>query len=355
MRIGVPRYLIVSMAALFSGYHLLLAAYSLIQGIPLFVGPVIVAMAMYFVATVLSLIPFGPSKMPLWVAGFNLAVVVAIPLLVTRALEPGQDNYGYGTWYIAAVGTLMTITSTRRRHAVAWIGVVFLVLQTLLWAGPLGIVSFGVIGSVSWVAVSHILSSGMAKASRDAQRFALAEREATDWQAAQEAHVFERQFRLDQTSTMALSMLRQIQHSGGHLTDAQRQECLHLEGAIRDEIRGRKLLTDDVRTQVMAARRRGATVTLLDEGGIDDLSEADLQRVLGTLADALAGTNADKVIVRTVPEGSDTAVTVVGLRTAGDDSASLLGQDSLDDDEDDEVALWLEIKRSADTVASAVS
>jgi hypothetical protein len=40
--------------------------------------------------------------------------------------------------------------------------------------------------------------------------FALAEREATDWQAAQEAHVFERQFRLGQTSTMALDMLREI-------------------------------------------------------------------------------------------------------------------------------------------------
>ncbi len=111
----------------------------------------------------------------------------------------------------------------------------------------------------------------MAKAARDAQRFALAEREATDWQAAQEAHVYERQFRLGQTSSMALAMLRQIQRASGDLTDAQRAECLHLEGAIRDEIRGRKLLNDAVRDEVMLARRRGATVTLLDEGGIDDL------------------------------------------------------------------------------------
>ncbi|MCU1550238.1 MAG: hypothetical protein JWR36_798 [Glaciihabitans sp.] len=342
INIGIPRYLIVGMGALFSAYHLVLATYSLTQHIPFSPGPIFIAMALYAAATTLSLLPFGPTRMPMWMAAFNLAVVVALPLLVTHELDPTKSN-GYATWYVAAVGTLMTITSTRRRHTFAWIGVGFLVVQTILWAGPGALGGIGVIGSVVWVGVSHILSSGMAKATRDAQRFALAEREATDWQAAQEAHVFERQFRLGQTSTMALEMLREIEASNGRLTDEQRQECLHLEGAIRDEIRGRKLLNDAVRDEVMVARRRGATVTLLDEGGLDDLSDFDLERVLNRLAQALAGTDADKVIARTVPEGSDVAITVVGLRTVGDGSASALGQESL---EDDEVALWLEIPRA---------
>ncbi|MFW8745867.1 hypothetical protein, partial [Mesorhizobium japonicum] len=119
--------------------------------------------------------------------------------------------------------------------------------------------------------------------------------------------------------------------------------CLHLEGAIRDEIRGRKLLNDAVREEVMEARRRGITVTLLDEGGIDDLPEADLERVLGELARALRGTDADRVIARTVPEGSDIAVTVVGLRES-DEATRLLG---MHDDGEDDVALWLEIPRAA--------
>ncbi|PRY68868.1 hypothetical protein B0I08_10373 [Glaciihabitans tibetensis] len=344
MNIGVPRYLIVGMAALFSGYHLVLGVYALTRGTPEHAGPVVVGMALYLAATVLSLGPWGPSRMPFWMASFCLAVAIALPLLVTRQLDPSVSN-GYATWHIAAVGTLMTIVSTRRRHSIAWVGVAFLVFQTVVWSGgPTALVSIGVVGSVSWVAVSHILSSGMAKAMRDAQRFAFAEREATNWQAAQEAHVFERQFRLDQTSAMALSMLRDIQQTEGRLSDAQRQECLHLEGAIRDEIRGRKLLNDAVRDQVMAARRRGATVTLLDEGGLDDMPDDALDRVLNQLAAALASTAADKVIARTVPEGSDTAITVVGLRTTGDESDSALGPDA-SDDEDDEVDLWLEIKR----------
>jgi hypothetical protein len=342
VNIGVPRYLVIGLAALFSAYHLILATYSLTQAIPRHDGPIFAAMALYAIASIVSLVPIGPTRMPIWVASFTVVVAIALPLLVTAELDPSKSN-GYGTWYVAAVGTLMVITSTRRRHSFAWVGVGFLVVQTVLWAGPGALGGIGVIGSVVWVAVSHVLSNGLAKATRDAQRFARAEREATDWQAAQEAHVFERQFRLDQTSMMALDMLRTIEASNGRLTEDQRQECLHLEGAIRDEIRGRKLLNDAVREQVMSARRRGATVTLLDEGGIDDLSDTDLDRVLNRLAEALASTDADKVIARTVPEGSDVAVTVVGLRTVGDDSASALGQEAL---EDDEVDLWLEIPRS---------
>jgi len=338
VNIGVPRYLIVATAAVFSAYHVLLGIVSI--GVVNMVGPVIAAMMLYAAATAISLMPGRELRMPLWLGAFNLAVVVALPLLVSAVLDPRREGgTGYGTWYIAAVGTLLTITATRRRSVFAWAGIVFLVVHTLLWAGPASLITLGVGGSITWVAVADILSRAMAKATKDARRFALAEREATDWQAAQEAHVFERQFRLGQTSSMALSMLRQIEETGGELTDEQRRECLNLEGAIRDEIRGRRLLNDEVREQVMIARRRGATVSLLDEGGLDDLTDRDLNRVLNALADALRDTDADKLIARTVPEGTEVAITVVGLRGSTDDE--------LGSDEDDEVALWLEIPRSS--------
>ena len=344
MNIGVPRYLIVGMAGLFSAYHLVLASYTI--NIPNHPQPVFVAMGLYAVATIISLLPWGPVRMPIWMAAFNFAKVIAITLLVASELDYSRPGgTGYASWYVAASGTLLTITSTRGRHTFAWLGIGFLVVHTVVGVGavgPAGIFSLGIVGSASWVAVSHVLSTALAKASKDAQRFALAEREATDWQAAQEAHVHERQFRLGQTSAMALTMLRQIQDSGGKLTDAQREECAYLESAIRDEIRGRKLLNDAVRDEVMSARRRGATVNLLDEGGLDDLSDDELERVLNRLALAIHETNADKIIARTVPEGSDVAVTVVGLRSVADRESVALGQDSL---EDDEVDLWLEIPR----------
>ena len=362
MRIGVPRALVVTMAALFSGYIIVLGLYAI--DIPANPLPVMIAMILYALMSTVSLLPSGPSRMPHWMAASNVLVCILMPLLVTPQLDPAREGgLGYSTWYVAAIGTLMTITSTRRRHSYAWAGIVALVVQTVIWGDGMGgvvlLLGTGAIGSVSWVAVSHILSVAMLKASRDAARFAQAEREATDWQAPQEAHLYERQFRLGQTGTMAAPMLRIIESTGGELTDEQRQECLNLEGAIRDEIRGRSLLNDAMRREVMAARRRGVAVTLFDEGGLDDLDDRSRDAVLNTLAEALRTTSAQRVIARTAPAESDIAVTVVGLSpvpelaglaTAADRYGSHgyddAGSGYEDDEDDEEVALWLEIPRS---------
>jgi hypothetical protein len=348
VKVRIPRPLIIVIAGLFSGYLIVLAVYSLLfpSGDLPYADPpepVYAGIVIYAIATVAVLMPDKNVRMPVWLAAFAVGIAVILPMLITVGLDPHRpDGNGYATWYVAAVGTLMTVTAVRGRPGFAWFGIGFLVLQTILWASPGALAALGVIGSASWVGVAHLLTNALAKAVRDSRRFAIAERGATEWQAAQEAHLNERQFRLGQTTVMAMPMLRTIQQSGGDLTAAQRAECLHLEGAIRDEIRGRRLLNDAVREQVMLARRRGTTVTLLDEGGIDDLEGADLERVLDALAGALRRTNADKVIARTVPEGSNVAVTVVGLRSSDDGSASLLG-DSLDDEE---IELWLEIPRA---------
>lgn len=344
MIISVPRYLIVGLAAVFSAYHVLLGVVSL--SVPRHPGPYLAALLLYAIATVASLWPSKRARMPIWMASFNTAVAVSVPLLVTSQLsDPIGDNYA--SWYVAAVGTLMVITSTRRRHVFAWIGVGALALQTIAWAGFGALTALGVVGSVSWVAISHVLSRSLAKAGRDARQYAMAEREAVEWRAAQEAHVSERQFRLGQTSRMALPMLRQIVASGGQLTAGQRRECLYLEGAIRDEIRGRKLLNDRVREQIMIARRKGTVITLLDEGGIDDLPDDELERVHNRLAVAIRDTETGKLIARTVPEGSDTAVTVVGLSSPDDGHSSALGDHGREEADGDRVDLWLEIPRVA--------
>ncbi len=340
--ITIPRYIIVALAAVFSGYHVLLAVYSI--GAARDVMPYVVAMALYAMATVWSLWPTKTLRMPFLMALANTVVCIALPLLVTSQLDVRTVGSNYSTWYPAAIGTLMVITSTRKQHLLAWLGVLSLAVQTTVWAGPGALGTLGVIGSVVWVAVSHVLSHSLARIAKDAQQYVVAERAATEWQAAQDAHLFERQFRLRQTNRMALPMLRQIVAREGDLSESQRQECIYLEAAIRDEIRGRKLLNDRVREQVMKARRRGAIVTLLDEGGIDELPEADLERVLNALADAVKSSRTDRVIARTVPEGSDVAVTVVGLSSSDGGDASALGKVDEDAD-DDRVDLWLEIPR----------
>lgn len=343
--ITLSRALLLSLGALFSAYHVFLGVHALQQ--PRSAVPALVAMVLYAAATLVSLWPTAPVRMPSWLAAFNLGVALVMPILVTSQLDPAVDN-GYATWHIAAVGSLMTITMVRRRRFVAWAGVVALAVQTTVWGGPLALVSLGAIGSIVWVGVAEIMSRTIVRAARDASQFARAERETAQWQAAQEAHFAERQLRLSTTYRMAAPMLTEIVRSGGRLNDAERLECRYLEGAIRDEIRGRRLLNDAVREEVMAARRRGTVVTLLDEGGIDDLDDDELAEVHNLLAVTIHGTTSGKLVVRTVPRSSVTAVTVVGVSSVDDGSATALGAES-----DDEVDLWLEIPRPGGAVLEA--
>lgn len=334
--ISVPRWLLLLLGAMFSTYHVVLGVYSL--DIPKSPWPTVAALLLYSVATVLSLWPAQRLRMPDWLAAFDLAICIVLPLLVTSQLDPLAEN-GYATWYVAAVGTLMTIAAARRQLIAAWIGVVVLAVQSVVWAGPLSLGGLGVIGSIVWVATAHMLTTALTNAARETRRYAQAEREAAAWQAAQDAHLFEGRTRLAQTNQIAAPMLRRIADRNGALTEAQRRECRMLEAAIRDEIRGRMLLTDGVRAEVQRARERGITVNLLDEGGIDDLDEAARDRVLSRLAVAVAGSNADRIIARTAAEGSPVAVTVVGLRDPGAESSGV-------DTDDLEVELWLEIPRA---------
>jgi hypothetical protein len=345
--VAVSRTLTLVVAAFFSGYHVVLGLYSIQE--PSSSMPILAAMGLYGVATLASLWPSSPMRMSLPLALFNVAVSAALPLIVGSQLDGSSGNLGYATWYVAAVGTLMTITATRKRPQLALLGVAVLVIHSVIWAGVGELGGLGVIGSVVWVVAAAVLTRALVKASRDARQYARAEREASGWHAAQEAHLYERQVRLTQTIRLAMPMLRRISESNGELSEVEQQECRLLEAAIRDEIRGRRLLNHAVREQVMAARRRGAIVTLLDEGGIDDLGGGALDDVLGALALALEQTRADKIIVRTAADSMTVAVTVVGL-SSPDPAVSALGPDSAGDDE---VNLWLEIPRQPAPAVSA--
>lgn len=355
MKVSVPAGVAIALAAVFSMYHIVLAVSTLrLVG---HAAPVVACMVLYVAATATALLVRG-RVLPVWVACFALATAVVMPLVAAPEVSLGSAP-GYATWWIAAVGTLMVVLVVRQRAPFAWVGVVFLAVHTVLWAGVGALGSLGVLGSVSWVVVAAAFTAAMNRATRITRDFVLAEQETADWQAAQDAHVHERQFRLQQTTRMALPMLQRIIDTCGELDDADRTECLHLEQAIRDEIRGRSLLSDDVRAEVMRLRRRGATVQLHDDGGLDELEPADLERVHARLAEALRRAHdADNVIVRTVPEGADAAVTVVGLRldVAASESAALgtVGDDE-DDEDDDSVALWLEIPRHEPAAAAEPS
>lgn len=331
--ISMPRILLVGLAAIFSAYHVVLALYSL--AIPASPWPAVVAMALYGAATALSLAP-GPSvRMPSALAAGNLAVSAVGLILVLTQLDPHAEN-GYATWIIGAVGTLMTITVVRQRPWFAWGGIAIMVTTVLLWSRDiLELPALGAIGGPIWVAIGHATTVAIVRASRDAQLFERAEQRAAEWHAQEEAEFVERRVRLAQMNRVVEPMLRLIVTSEGHLGEADQQECLHLEAAMRDEIRGRRLLDDAVRREALAARRRGVDVTFLDDGGIDDLDREQHARVTAVIAKEIGESTADRMVVRTAHHDDEVAVTIVGLRVP---DAADAGEDELD--------LWLEVPRA---------
>lgn len=335
--ITIPPPILVAVLAGFSAYNLIIG----ISTIPGNEHPdrVIAALVLFALATVLSVGVGYAKSQPLWVAALTVGMSLSMILLVSSSLDPRVDN-GLRTWYVGAVGALMTVLAVRRHTTLAGFGVALLVVHTVAWAGPGAVLQLGVLGDVIWVLVAYVFSFTLTRANNDVLQFARAEREAVEWQAAQDAHHFERQVRLTQTSRLALPMLQRIAETGGDLSPDERFECRVLEQSIRDEIRGRRLLNDSVRREVITARRRGAFVQVLDDGGVDDIDPKALDPVLERVADALASVQAERWIIRTAPKTSSRAVTVVGL-SSGQSTATALGLD----DEEDTVDLWLELDR----------
>ena len=296
------------------------------------------ALGLFVLAFLLTALDRGTAAMSPLLSGLNAGIVLAMALLCTSDLPDGQQR-SVESWYIAAAGCLLVITMLRRRAIHAWIGAGLVLAQTFVWAGPAGVVDEGAATMVLWVAAASFGVRSLSHAMRDIHQFARSEREAVEWQAAQDAHHFERQVRLTQTSRVALPMLRHIVEVDGEIDDADRFECRVLEQTIRDEIRGRRLLNEALRDQVIEHRRRGAFVQVLDDGGLDDIEPSLMEPVLDDVAKALSHVTSDRIIIRTAPKGSDKAITVVAISI--DATAAALGLE----DEGEEVDLWLEVPR----------
>ena len=155
------------------------------------------AMVLYAIATVAEPVAGASAcACPIWLAAFDLAVAHRAAaarheparsrrrqrlrdLVRRRGGHPDDDHGG-----AAAAGRRRGSASSRSP------------CRRVVWAGPLSLGALGVIGSIVWVAIAHMLTTALTKAARETRRFAHAEREATDWQAAQDAHLYERQLRL---------------------------------------------------------------------------------------------------------------------------------------------------------------
>lgn len=273
----------------------------------------------------------GPRRVvPAWAAVLALATAVIVPNASWYAAGASGRLEGFATWGLGGVGALAAIVMVRRRPVAAWTCVAVAAVSAAVWIGPFDALALGAVGAALWVGVAQLMSWLMDRAARDTAQLTDAQREASEWLASQEGMRRERRTQVQRALAVAGPVLAHTIAVGGHLDDRERRLARVAEATLRDELRGAVLLDDDVRAALAAARARGATVSVLDEGGLDRVSPDARAALRAELAAVLESARSERLYVRTSTH-ADIAVTVVG-RSEGDDG-------------EEEVDLWHEVRR----------
>jgi hypothetical protein len=273
---------------------------------------VLVALVLYIVVLVPSVIFMGSRAMPKAQAWINVIVCAVIPLAINRQLDPMHLG-DYATWYVLGVGTILGATAVRGQRALAWSGLLVLIAEIAVWGGVESLASTGLPGVLSLLVTGHAASIGVERALRAARELNQMTAATAAETAAVEAAASVRSNLLEKTLRTALPALNLIAALGGNLNDSQRREALLLEAGLRDEIRGAQLLNEKMRGAIKAARERGVEVLVLDEGGLEGLTASEIEELLNRTADAFEKVCSGRLTIRS-PKGADWRITVAAVR-----------------------------------------
>lgn len=297
----------------------------------------VLAIGLYLAVVNIAILADAASvRMPLWTAVLSAVASVLIPVLVTFSLDPADRTEPFATWYIGGLGLLGVVCVVRRRALIGWFTLAMLVATSSAYLGLVVSLNLGLVGSIMWVLIAQLLVMFWDRAVRDTERLAEIQQAVSAWHATQLVRQRERRLRTQFALAVAGPVLSRVVASRGALDEREQLEARLAEGRLRDELRGADLLNDAVRDAIEAARRRGVTVTVFDEGGLDGVEEERRVEIRDELAVTLAHAEAGRLIIRSAKDPR-VAVTVVGragARSSGDD---------------DSVELWHEILREAPT------
>lgn len=336
------------MRSALSALGVVFTAYLAVGGLvwnPLPERPVIVAAAigLYLLTTWLCIF-WGPASEPLsrWLVVMALAAAVIVPNATWYGAGADAVLKPYATWGLGGISALLTILVVRGRVWAAWVGVVIIMVTGSFWIGIVSTLSLGAVGAIVWVGIAQLVTGLMARSARDTAELTELQRSSSEWLASQAGRRRERRVTVQRAIALAGPVLTRVIETGGGLNDDERAQARLAEGRLRDELRGRRLLDDGVRVQLEAMRRRGTDVTMLDEGGLDEVDEQQLSAIREELASTLEEARSERVFIRTA-QHEGVAVTVVGRSRSHDDP-----------DGEEVVDLWHEIRwPDADAVSGS--
>jgi len=302
----------------------------------------VAAIVLYLVVVIVSVLIEGPGsvKMPGWWGLVVVAAAVVVPVTVTASLAAEHRTEPFATWYIGALGVLAVICIVRRRPVMGWSVLALLSVVSILSLGFFLALELGLVGSITWTVVAQLLVLFWDRAVHDTRHLTDIQSAVSVWHATQLVRQRERRVRVKFALGVAGPVLTRTVASQGRLSDLERVEARLAEGRLRDELRGASLLNDAVRQALQDARVRGISVTVFDEGGLDELDDDRRDAIRDELAEVLGRAESERLIIRAARDAR-VAVTVVGRTGAGDSS------------DEDAVGLWHEIMRDPATDAES--
>lgn len=308
--IRVPRLALTLITLGFGLYHAFLGLIYLDQYEERL--PAVLALVLYTGILGITIGWSSGLRIPNWLAWINIVSVVAISILMVLALG---DEYelSYTTWHVSGVATIMAITMVRGHSVLPWIGVVFMVVEILMWGGPGTIFTAGIIGALLLLVAAQAANYALTASTKAANEFRIQSLETRAAAAASAAAVREREIRVSNALKGSLPMLELIVASSGRLSMTEKKASRLAEAGLRDQIRGRMLVSKNLVHEIHEARSRGVEVQLLDDGGMDELGEAERNQLLDKAAAELSNIQSGKVVIRSVA-GENWKLTIAAIR-----------------------------------------
>jgi hypothetical protein len=269
----------------------------------------VLALVIYLAAVIPTLLAYRGLVVPVWQAAANLLAAFAIPALVILQRDEIRNN-DIGGWMVMGTAVILTATAVRQQRIFAVLGLVVLIAEVVYVYGPLALITAGLAGAMVFVLAGLGVSRGIQSANAESDKFRVREAQDLASIASLEATKTERTSRLQQVLGSSVPLLGLIAETKSPLSDDMKQSARLLELALRDEIRGRGLLTALMRTEISRLRNLGVEVAVLDEGGTADLTDSELEELLARVIEALQVIDKGRVTIRS-PRGESFKVTVV--------------------------------------------
>jgi hypothetical protein len=253
----------------------------------------------YFFTLVLCTAGFRNLKLPVWVATFVSLFAVAIPVVSHLSLRH-QNLETYDTWYVTAIGLLLGAIAVRGRAAFAIVAGVIFSSEVIFFGGLDYLPKSGLSGAIILIVACIAISRGLESSSKEIHeaqvRTAYDLRKIAEQQTLAEAHEIASQVALRST----LPTLKKIA-SGKAFSKENRDNYAQTEVSLRDDMSGGKLINKKLKRAIAAARLRGVDVAILDDGGIETVTQEEIDDLLDLVISALSGINSGRVTIRTQP------------------------------------------------------